>query len=176
MNIIDYLRQRFSKKETDNKKIEVEETEEEKITKKILSNKYDCIYLFRGRYDKTHTLNNGKTVTYSHSECFLANSKYPTEITKVKRITGSDLDDKTIEVIDGESWSTSSFRGYHPIVEDNNIKYILDSMSLSKSSHLEDQYISGYHATTLMNQYNAVNLNYQLEQIAKQDEIDKMLK
>lgn len=81
MGLLDFIRNKRNL-------FKAELSEEDKVKNELLSKTFDRAFLFYGDTDKTVEIN-GKQITYSHSECFFADSKNFGSIKRFIRLTGN---------------------------------------------------------------------------------------
>jgi len=156
-----------------NKKRKIEESEEDKIRKEILNKDYNRAFLFWGEYERDIEVN-GKTITYSHSECFLADSKYASDITRFIRLTGKDINGKPIDINKKNYWSYGEWRGTDFYLEENGIEYKIEFCKCLDASWLNNHYISGNDIVNRTNKHNSIAIECKLERIEEQESIDEM--
>lgn len=144
------------------------------IKNELLSKTYYLPYLFIGKCNKTVEVN-GRRITYSHHECFLADNQYPSDIKKVIRITGNNVTGKPISITDCIKWKIGEYGGYRVFFNDNNIDYTLFSNNLDCYG-FDGHYISGYEAEELVNNHNVYVLNHEANDndINAKTEVDSM--
>lgn len=164
MNILDFLRKKI---------IKSEESPEDKIKKDLLSRIYNRAFLFYGDSDRTIEIN-GETITYTHSECFLADSKYPSLIKKFIRLTGDNLNGTPVSVTKDEFWSYGEYSGTIFHIVENGAEYSISSNSCLDESWLNDHSISGYGVVKATDRYNSIKINQQLEEVTEQKSIDEL--
>lgn len=169
MKLFDFLRTRISQKG----EVKVEDSEEDKIRKKLLTKNYNRAYLFCGEREKTDIIN-GNEITYLHSECFVADSQYPDSETRFVRLTGNNVDGAILNVNKKEYYSVGKYSGTILFIADNGIEYKVNSSISLDESWLSDHYMSGYEVVSRINEYNSIAINQKLKRIKEQKDIDSI--
>ncbi len=167
MSILDFLR---SKK---NRTIKSEESAEGKVRRELLSRTYNRAYLFFGESDRTIEIN-GQTITYAHSECFIADKEFPTSIKRFIRLTGNNLTGNPVNVREYDPWKIDKYSGIIFYVEENGVKYKISSSECLDRSWLNDHYMTGYEVLSETDEYNTIKINQKLKNLAKQKSIDEL--
>ena len=161
MGILDFLRRKR------------EESEEDKVRKELLSKTYNRAYLFCGDTDKTVEIN-GKQISYSHSECFLVDSKHFGSVKRVIRLTGNELTGKPICVSEKECWQVGNTSGVVLHIEEGDVKYKIRDRSCLDETWTTNHNMTGVEVASRVDQYNNFEINNILKKLAEQEEIDSM--
>ena len=166
MGILDFLKDKKSKI------FQIEESEDNKIRKALLSRSYNRAYLFFGECDRTIEIK-GQTITYTHNECFIADNKDPASITRFIRLTGNNLTGNPINVKNYESWTIGGHNDRIFNIEENDVEYRIGSQCLDRS-WLDNHYMTGYKIVKETNNRNKTLINKTLKNIAEQEEVTSM--
>ena len=193
MGFLNFLRNKFGKKENNIEEVQegdmkvdttvaeetptiavVEESEEEKTRKELLSKSYHRKYVFSGYYYRFIEVN-GESIKYLHHEYFLADDWWPSTIKKVIKLTGDNLDGKPIPIT-GAFRSVTNNRSYYlPEFVYDGQKYTLSQTSIDVDN-LKNHFITGIELAKRAQDLNNGNIDYALKKRAEQEQIDEMFK
>ena len=164
MGILDFLKNKIVKKE---------ENEEDKVRKELLSKTYNCAFLFYGDTDRTIEVD-GQNITYPHSECFIADNKYPGSIKRFIRLTGENLDGNPVFVEGYDYWEIDNSSEVILYIQEGGVKYKISSSSCLDACWLNNHNITGYEVVEKTDRYNKIKIDNSLEKIAEQKSIDSL--
>ena len=170
MNILDFLNRN---KKSQNLNTKTEDSDKDKTKKELMLKNYNRAYLFYGDYENTIEINN-QTITYSHRECFLADSKYFEQIKNFIRLTGDNVDSKPLDIKSSTPWVVGKYSGTKLTVEDNELEYTISSSDCLDESWLNNHNISGHDIAKKVDDINNLTIKHQCEQINEQNEIDSI--
>ena len=167
MGILDFL------KNKKNKIVKKEESEEDKVRKELLSKTYNRAFLFYGDVDRTIEID-GQSITYTHSECFLADNKYPSSIKRFIRLTGENLDGTPVFVEEYDNWKIGDSSGVILYIQEGGVKYKISSSSCLDACWLNNHNMTGYEVAEATDRYNNIKIDSKLKNIAEQKSIDSL--
>ena len=167
MGILDFL------KNKKNKLVKNEESEEDKARKELLSKTYNRAFLFYGNVDRTIEID-GQGITYTHSECFLADNKYPSSIKRFIRLTGEKVDGNPVFVDKYDYWMVGNSNGVILYIQESGNVYTISSSDCLDASWLTNHNMTGYEAAEATRRYNNIKIDYALEEIAEKKSIDSL--
>lgn len=154
--------------------LQIEETEEDNIRKELMSRTYDSRYLFYATHWKTVKIN-GKSITYSHLECYLSSDEWPCATTQLVRLTGDNLTGQPIPIkyrrfIPGESGFPGETVTWFVDFEQ---KCMLFPNSIGNTCYPQNknlQYLTGYQIVEKVKEQNDCSLNRELERQSRNEE------
>ena len=164
MGILDFLKNKIVKKE---------ESEEDKVRKELLSKTYNRAFLFYGDTDRTIEVD-GQNITYPHSECFIADNKYPSSIKRFIRLTRENFDGNPVFVEEYDYWKVGDSGGVNLYIQEGRVEYKISSSSCLDSCWLNNHNITGYEVVEKTDRYNKIKTDSALKNIAEQKSIDSL--
>ena len=167
MGILDVLKDRKNKLVTE------EKPSDYKVRKNILSKSYNCELLYYGNITKTVEID-GKKISYTHSECFVADNRYPLSINRFVRLTGDNLTGRPITVDGRELWDTDTNPQVSLYIEENGVRYHINANTRVNRTWLNKRKMTGSEIEIETNRRNEVEINLKLKRIKDKNETNSL--